>query len=490
MKKTCFSLLAMSLAIAGSGQSNCLEANYAIPANEMNAFAKFSPGQSPGVNKTNAYYLARLAQLVYPERLDFELRRLRNPSTFPPASFKSSQLTAINNDNFQCAFSQRFSHWFYDASKKPARPVSIINTNTLIVPQGTNVSSIKDRLAANDAPRQPTALEKYVQDSTNFEKTKPKFRYLNKQQDFVNIGNALRIPGFDPELVVVSTEDYILLVWRGTDDIYKDDSWEWIGTDAYFVLTEGDGPLANTKLHSGFWNSFKLIRRALETTLDGFEAKSKNKKIFITGHSLGGAMAILSAPYLKGRGYNIGEVYTFAAPRVIGNQAFKSKCEDLLGDRRIQRYEYGVDFVTKLWSPALNFSDYKAVGKRHWLNANGADDDYNCAERRYPMTLNPIEYAGYSRMDIDKLNGDIGGADLLRPFEPLRLISYLAGSMANIQVSPPKDIRGFPLLDCGQHNPQFYVKKTLEQISAEEKRSLPAFTDTFPYVYPSVAGNK
>ncbi|MDB5253700.1 MAG: lipase family protein [Flaviaesturariibacter sp.] len=489
MKKTCFLLLAGVLDLTASAQSNCSDPNFAIPANEINAFAKFSAAQSPGVNKINAYFLSRLAQLVYPERLDFELRKLRNPSSFPPASFRSSQLTALNNSNFQCAYTQRFSHWFYDASKKPTRPATL-NTGTLANVQANDLAALKDRTVGSDAKRPPTALERYLQDSAAFEKTKPQFKYLNKQQDFVNIGNALRIPGFDPELMVVSTEDYIILVWRGTDDIYKDDSWEWIGTDAYFVLTDGDGPLANTKLHSGFWNSFKLIRRALETTLDDFDAKAKNKKIFITGHSLGGAMAILSAPYLKGRGYNIGEVYTFAAPRVIGNQAFKNKCEDLLGDRRIQRYEYGVDFVTKLWSPALNFTEYKTVGKRHWLNANGADDDYNCAERRYPMTLNPIEYAGYSRMDIDKLNGDIGGADVMRPFEPVKLITYLVGSMANIAVNPPKDIRGFPLLDCGQHNPQFYVKKTLEQISAEDKRSLPAFIETFPFVYPSVAGNK
>lgn len=219
-------------------------------------------------------------------------------------------------------------------------------------------------------------------------------------------------------------------------------------------------------------------------TLDRFDAKSKNKKIFITGHSLGGGMAMISAPYLKGRGYNIAEVYTYAAPRTIGDAAFVSKCNQLLGSSRIQRFEYGVDFVTKLWSPALYASTYVIPGNRHWLNQQGTADDYNCTERYFPMTLNPLEYNAYTRAKIDKLNGDIGA------FSPLDVLLYLKNTLDRPSTKRPEESHGYPLIDAGQHNPQYYVKKAYENMTSGQKAIMPAFKDSYPYVYPSVAGNK
>ncbi len=477
-------------------QSSCFVTDYTIPSREVNCFQQFDQNQSPGVNNVNAYLLAKMSQLMYSERLDFELRELRNPTGFPSGSFRSIQLNAITNNNFECNFIKRFSHWFYAADKKPVRP-AFLNLPNLQLVKGAGQEKIlmSDKIVkldnkppvktADPAPAadQPTAIEKYLQDSVAFEKSKPQFRFINKRQDFINIGNAIVVPGFDPELMVVSTEDFIIISWRGTDDVYKGDSWEWIGTDAYFLPTAGDGPLANTKMHSGFWNSFKIVRNKLMSTLDEFEAKAKNKKIFITGHSLGGAMALISAPYLKGKGYSIGEVYTWAAPRVVGDADFVNKCNDLLGRQRIQRFEYGVDFVTKLWSPALYFSSYKIPGHRHWLNQLSNDDDYDCGERSFPLTINPIEYMNFTREKIDKMDGDVGGLDFIG------LIRYLMDAVPG-NAERPKNPRGFALMDFGQHNPTFYVKKMFEHLSASQKGHMPSFKDTYPYVYPGVSGNK
>lgn len=41
----------------------------------------------------------------------------------------------------------------------------------------------------------------------------------------------------------------------------------------------------------------------------------------VTGHSLGGALAILAAADIKSVGHKVDEVYTFGQPRV-GNVAF------------------------------------------------------------------------------------------------------------------------------------------------------------------------
>lgn len=499
-----FGLIISSLATVYA-QSNCQDGGFVIPAKEVNSFQYFDKDQQPGVHAVNNYLLAKISQMMYTERLDFEIRKLRNPSGFPPSGFKSEQLNTSSNTTFECDFIKRFSHWFYDINNKPVSQSKVNisgklanpgNTGKIVVENNSHLRPDQKMIDNNGGQLRKTSElergnqvvltpdEKFVRDSVEFEKSKPKFKFLNRRTDFINIGGEIRIPGFDPELMVISTEAFIIIAWRGTDDVYKGDAWEWIGTDAYFVPVSGDGPLTSTKMHAGFWNSFKVVRNKLLTTLDAFEAKSKGKKIFLTGHSLGGAMAIISAPYLAGLGYKVGEVYTYASPRVIGDQAFVNKCSSLLGNDKIQRFEHGVDFVTKIWSPALYYSTYKIPGHRHWLNAEGTKDDYNCGERYFPMTLNPLEYNDYSRAKIDKLNGDVGA------FDPAGWVSLLISGIKSQDIRYPKESHGYQLFDFGQHNPQYYVKKAYENMNADQKSRLPAFQDTYPFLYPAVLGNK
>ncbi len=511
MKQSILALCCLISGISGQAQTKNVTPDFQVPAKEINCFQYFNYNQSPGRNKVNTYLLAKLSQLVYTERLDFELRKLKNPSSFPGSGFKSDQLNSSSNAGFEADFAKRFSHWFYDINSKPVRPVTV-NLNTQIVNVPGNDKMINtDKLVVNNpdlklvktvelgngktvqAPKTtapaagPSAMDKYIADSIAFENSKPQFKFLNKRQDFASISfaaNEIRIPGFDPEVMVVSTEDYIIISWRGTDDVYKGDAWEWIGTDFYFVPVPADGPLAGAKMHAGMWTSFKIIRNKLISTLNAFEAKTKNKKIFITGHSLGGGMALVSAPYLAGSGYNVAGVYSFAGPRVIGDQQYVNKCNSLLGQQKIQRFEYGVDPVTKFWSPALYFSTFKIPGVRNWWSATAGssnDEFYDTDERVYPMTLNPLEYNDYSKEKIDRLNGDIGNL--------ISFLLYAKDAVAG-NTDRPKDLRGFALADFGHHNPGYYTLKAYAVLSATDKANLPIPDDTFPYVMPGVRNNK
>jgi len=516
MKKLLLLLIIISN-LSGKAQTNNVYPYYNIPQKEINCFKHFNHNQQPGRNKINTYLLSKLSQLVYSERLDFELKKLKNPTNFPPSNFNSKNLNSINNSNFEVDFTKRFSHWFYDINSKPIRPVPVnqnlipstklannkilnnkneITNNNINIKQREKTQMLNDDKInipnnkidlANNTKKQPTAIEKFITDSIAFEKTKPKFKFLNKSQDFASIqlaDNEVRIPGFDPEVMVVSTEDYIIITWRGTDNIYKEDNWEWVGTDFYFVPVPGDEPLNDAKLHAGMWTSFKIIKDKLMNTLNIFEAKTKNKKIFITGHSLGGGMALISAPYLAGKGYNIAGVYSFAAPRVIGDQQYVNKCNSLLGKQKIQRFEYGVDPITKIWSPALYFSSYKIPGVRNWWSAdpNSTNEEfYDTNEREYPMTYNPVEYLQYSEMKIERLNGDMGN---LASF----LLYVKDAEKGNTE--RPKDVRGFTLVDFGQHNPTYYTLKAYQVLSDNDKAKLPKPESTYPYVMPGVNNNK
>jgi len=64
------------------------------------------------------------------------------------------------------------------------------------------------------------------------------------------------------------------------------------------------------KLHRGFTTAATQISNELAKILD------KSHTIHLTGHSLGGAIAVILAMDLSARGYNVGEVVTFGQPKV------------------------------------------------------------------------------------------------------------------------------------------------------------------------------
>ena len=102
------------------------------------------------------------------------------------------------------------------------------------------------------------------------------------------------------------------------------------------------------KVHSGF---LEELEKVWETILSDIEKHANSLPIWVTGHSLGGAMATIA-----GMKYSFEGVTTFGEPRVGRkiNIAFKSKYHT--------RYVNGDDPVTKL--PPTFFSYYKHHGKK------------------------------------------------------------------------------------------------------------------------------
>ena len=72
--------------------------------------------------------------------------------------------------------------------------------------------------------------------------------------------------------------------------------------------------IGGVPVHSGFWNSFAGVRKLIEPDLH--EYLEKGYTLYVTGHSLGGAMAMI-ATHEMGKD-STGACYTFGAPRVAG----------------------------------------------------------------------------------------------------------------------------------------------------------------------------
>ncbi|MGN6626376.1 MAG: lipase family protein [Tepidisphaeraceae bacterium] len=105
--------------------------------------------------------------------------------------------------------------------------------------------------------------------------------------------------------------DYAVLAYRGSDPITLPN---WV-TDAVVKLVtcdEYDG-----RVHHGFSSALRRTWGKIEPILE----RVGDRPLFITGHSMGGALAVLTACRLARAGRPPAATYTFGAPRV-GDPAF------------------------------------------------------------------------------------------------------------------------------------------------------------------------
>lgn len=103
-----------------------------------------------------------------------------------------------------------------------------------------------------------------------------------------------------------------VLAFRGTQATNLKD----IITDLNFFLKDQDGARA----HKGFLNAFECVKHEIKEILQ----ELTDYNIYITGHSLGGALALVATRALQLEKFeNIAACYTFGSPRV-GNEDFGS----------------------------------------------------------------------------------------------------------------------------------------------------------------------
>lgn len=108
------------------------------------------------------------------------------------------------------------------------------------------------------------------------------------------------------QAILVSNNRILGLAFRGTEATSLKD----IKADAKANITKCDTP---GNIHAGFKEAFKKVELLIQNKLN--EDEFQNMPLFITGHSLGGALATIAAKKLSHKG-GIAACYTFGAPRV------------------------------------------------------------------------------------------------------------------------------------------------------------------------------
>lgn len=142
----------------------------------------------------------------------------------------------------------------------------------------------------------------------------------------------------------------VLLSFRGTKEL-----GDWL-TDLNAIRAE----VSWGKVHKGFLDAFNDARQVLSGLLH--EAAAADKLVWITGHSLGGALATIMLGELL-ESQKIHGIYTFGQPRAVNREAqakLKNPCAN-----RYFRFVNDDDVVTKL--PAL----LQHVGEILWFDPQG-----------------------------------------------------------------------------------------------------------------------
>lgn len=152
----------------------------------------------------------------------------------------------------------------------------------------------------------------------------------------------------DNECMVVWNDDSIIISFRGTEQNSSSTRSDVL-TDIKFLQTTYDkGGL----VHRGFLEAFNTIWNGpdgLETFINELKSDGKNRAIWITGHSLGGALADICFTQME----DATGVYTFGAPRV-GDKGFL----DLTIGRPRWRVEHNQDPVTTVPKSIFSFDKY------------------------------------------------------------------------------------------------------------------------------------
>jgi triacylglycerol lipase len=130
--------------------------------------------------------------------------------------------------------------------------------------------------------------------------------------DRVHVFEEIRGRSIDTQGYMAANDGILLAAFRGSDNIAD---WR-----ANIQAVTDPGVLPGTQVHEGFQDAFQAGALAIGRLIE--RAWTHDQAIWITGHSLGGALAVLLAASLMQANIPVAGLYTFGAPRV-GNKRFE-----------------------------------------------------------------------------------------------------------------------------------------------------------------------
>jgi triacylglycerol lipase len=159
-------------------------------------------------------------------------------------------------------------------------------------------------------------------------------------------------------------DGHVVVAFRGSEDPTSLDGLkDWLFTNALNLLVQPQGELATefaaagvgARWHQGFVSAISEIWPQLDPAVEA-ELKRKDRPLWVTGHSLGGALALLAAWLFKRKFLNVHQVVTFGAPMVGNKETAEAIGREFPG--KIFRYVNSPDPVPLLPMISLVSSEY------------------------------------------------------------------------------------------------------------------------------------
>ena len=166
----------------------------------------------------------------------------------------------------------------------------------------------------------------------------------------------------DMQAFVWENDDKIIVSVKGTDELID---WEFNLTNYRVPLSVENKSVPGVQVHMGFNFYADRLIELLQATQQGQQILNRillsEKDVFLTGHSLGGAVVTLLAAKFREMGVSKGrlQVYTFGAP-AVGDDAFVSRYEPYFATGfnifRVRNQDDVVPYVTYLDIDKLTIS--------------------------------------------------------------------------------------------------------------------------------------
>jgi len=250
--------------------------------------------------------------------------------------------------------------------------------------------------------------------------------------------NAVDPPKGDTQAFVAADAAKLVVSFRGTKDVLD------FLTDASF-LHDSYAPPGGVrgKVHVGFKKALDVGWPAVRAAIT--KHRDRDQPVWVTGHSLGAALATLAVARLANEGVAVAGLYTFGSP-TVGDPEF-AESFDKATKGRVFRYVNDLDIVTRCPPEGVPLlPSYKHVGTRKFFGADGV-----IAEHVDPLrwasvvaTASSIAIKGRS-MDREKLKAELA-VQLKETLDDHAMAGYLR-NLETAVLNPGATSSGGGLLD-------------------------------------------
>ena len=161
----------------------------------------------------------------------------------------------------------------------------------------------------------------------------------------------------DTQAFLCANDEIIIVAFQGTTSI---DDWL---TDLKIKLVPSPSKVGC--VHLGFNEAIGYVWQDLRQTI--LDSRSNNQSLWITGHSLGGALATLATDRLTDEGIKVNGLYTFGQPRV-GDEAFANNFDSEM-KKYTFRFAHDQDAVPDVPTTPQG---YRHIGTEYFFDSKGS----------------------------------------------------------------------------------------------------------------------